>query len=205
MTSHYSDDRTHRGPNAAAQRSRHVPPQPSTFTTGSGRRMSFIEQLIAQGMRGELIAQPWFQSLRQDNPNAVLGVTLGSVGLLSVALPGTSLMTFSVIAVIGRLVTVGLWLVFGYVALALGTPRAHRLLHWASILAAVAWSLCVAVSVSALEFFEHWNHVAREWGTPTQSIGLIVFDLLLNVATAVLFGYLAVAVHRGLKRVGARR
>jgi hypothetical protein len=200
-------------PPSAPRRSRTAPPQPSA-PPGASRQMwaalaptekedeqklSLIEKLMLRGARGELIQQPWFQSIRQENADLVVRVAFGVAILITLVLEfgmasiSLTSMAFEVV------VWYPLWLALGYLYIAVGTKLAHRFLLGVCVAGVLVSLSSVWGALSALSY----AHSVEPWlGVPVVPVGLIIFRLLFDLAMLGLFGYLGVLVYRGTKRLG---
>lgn len=97
------------------------------------------------------------------------------------------------------MLSAALWLGWGYVLAAVGTKRAHQFRQWAVCVGGAVGGLLTAwLSFAGLEFLHRVDRVAGCFGVPPAATGLFVADMVLGLATAALFGYLTVLVHRGL-------
>lgn len=182
---------------------RHPCPAPprraATPATGRGQ---IVEKLMRQGVRGELMAQPWFRSLRQEKPDQVVYVSLGVAAVLSVLL-ATGTASSSISWLLMRLVGISLWLGFAYVCMAIGTKRAHSYLQWA---AGIGGAVTALIGIwRDLRAFEVISSLDRLIGVQLAPTGWLVIDIALNAAALALFGYLAVAVHSTRARMIAKR
>jgi hypothetical protein len=178
------------------------PPRQSAATPDMGdqEKLSIIERLMLRGARGELIRQPWFQSIRQGNADLFVRVAFGAAivitlvlefGLSSISMTG---MAFEVV------VWYPLWLALGYFYIAVGTKLAQRFLFGICVVGVLVSLTSVWGAFSALSY----AHSVQQWlGVQVVPMGLIIFRLLFDLAMAAVFGYLGVLVYRGIKRLGS--
>jgi len=93
--------------------------------------------------------------------------------------------------------------VLAYLCLALGTKLAHRFLFW-GCLGSVVGSLLGAMLVLPVLFVV--TGVERSVGIDDVASTIMLIALLVYcLATAVVYAYLAVLVHRGMKRLYGRK
>jgi hypothetical protein len=166
---------------------------------GDGKRLSWLERLMFRGVRGELIQQPWFQSMREQSPTQFLIASCVGAFLLIMMLQfisgGTSIGSF-VFDVVDDAITI----VLAYLCLALGTKLAHRLLFWGMVGSAVGSLIGAMLVVPVLLVFIGVEQtVLGAGGAPYVAFAaaLLVYCLVM----AVVYTYLAVLVHRGIKRL----
>jgi hypothetical protein len=157
---------------------------------------------MLRGVHGDLIQQPWFQSMREQNPKQFLIVSFVGAALLIMMLQfisaGTTIGSFVV-----DLVDDAITIVLAYLCLALGTKLAHRFLFWGMV-GSVVGSLIGAMLV--LPAMLVVSGVEESVGIDSAPfVAFTVALLVYCLAMAVVYAYLAVLVHRGMKRLAGQR
>jgi hypothetical protein len=160
---------------------------------------------MLRGMRGELVQQPWFQSMREQNPRQLVVVSMLGAWLLMVMLQlvggGTAIGS-----IVAELIFDAIQVALAYLLLAVGTELAHRCLFWSFVLGAAGSLLGAMVAIPAILVVQGVDRsVEPIMGPDAVSTGILIFWLLYSLVTAVVLGILAVMVHRGTKRLAGHR
>ncbi|UXA19082.1 hypothetical protein [Mycobacterium sp. SMC-4] len=152
-------------------------------------RDSFVQRLMQRGVRGELIRQPWFQDLRQKNPDPSVYVSYAAavlISLMMLIIPSSFVIT---------VFTTSLWVGVGFLYLALGTKLAHQfLLFGVCLVGALVMSTRVLFSTLALSAGPR-GYIRYD------SAAELMFVLLINLAGVAAFVYVGVQVHRGIQQL----
>jgi hypothetical protein len=157
---------------------------------------------MLRGARGELIRQPWFQSIRRENADTFVFVTFGVALVITLALQfGISSITMTTV-VFAILVRYPMWIAVGFFYIALGTKLAHHFLLWGNLLGGRPdWTVRrLGISSGHRSGGENLEQLL---GVQVAPMGMLIFWLVFNVAMAALFGYVGVMVYRGMKRLGS--
>jgi hypothetical protein len=152
---------------------------------------------MLRGVRGELIQQPWFQSMRLQNPRELLiGSLFGGIlitFMLGFIGSGTGISSFFI-----DLVSDAIWIALCYVCLAVGTKLAHGLLFWGCVGGVIGSLIGTMIVVPALLLVGGIYGTLGIAGAPM----VLLFALMVyGVVMAVVYAYLAVLVHRGRKQL----
>jgi hypothetical protein len=172
------------------------PPWLNTPIVSEETHLPMIESLMLRGARGELITHRWFQSIRQQNANSFALITFGTAVVLTLSFQLMTARATTPGLVLVLMVTYPLWLILGYLYIALGTKLAHHFLQWGICMGGILVSLVgVWGAVSVMDV----DRSVDQWlGMQVAPTGLIIFELVFDIAMAVLFAYLGLLVHRGI-------
>jgi hypothetical protein len=167
----------------------------------NGKRLSWVERLMLRGIRGELLQQPWFQSMRQQNPQQLVIVSMLGVLLLMLMLQLIGTGT-GIVSIVEELIFDALEVTLAYLLLAVGTKLAHRCLFWSCVGGVVASLYGVMLAISGILIVRSVDRLVQPFvGPDVASTGILTVWLVYCLATAVVFAYLAVLVYRGIKRL----
>ena len=167
-------------------------PQPSYYPSQSPpalpvlwqRLTGAIDRLLMRGANGELLRQPWFDSIRAQSADNFVYFSYGGAFLLSLIL---ALATSSALT---NLLLCVLWAGLGYLYIALSTRLSRQFLEYGICLVGVIVS--VIGVLAAMSVMTTGGLVP---GYPS-AVGAAVFELLLSVATGFLFGVVGLRVHQ---------
>ncbi|ANE83451.1 hypothetical protein A7U43_28475 (plasmid) [Mycobacterium adipatum] len=151
---------------------------------------SFLTRLMYRGVRGELIQQPWFQSIRQQSADPFVYITFG-IGVLLVLIMGM------LPGLVGIVITLGIWAGLAYLYFAIGTKKAHQFIAYGiggggAAIAALSALLTVATLIDLAGL--------RLAGTAVTLLIVLVLTVLVGAALA----YVGVQVHRAIKRMSGQ-
>jgi hypothetical protein len=160
---------------------------------------SFIFRTMSQGVRGELIKQPWFQGMRSNpqgsNQLAYIGTAVWVLLAVLAAWGG---------GIIGVIVATVLGLALIYALLALGTKVGAQCAAYGVCGIGIAGMLYLVVS-SAIAIADissipdsPYAHVSTSGITAQLVIGIVVF-LVIGAAA----GYIAWQIQNGMKKIAA--
>lgn len=160
---------------------------------------SFIFRTMIQGVRGELIQQPWFQSMRSNpqgaNQMAFIGTGVWALlALLSVWGGG----------MVGVIIAAALGLALIYVLLALGTKTGAQCAAYGVCGIGVAGLLYVIVA-SAMSIADLSSISSSSPYMPSTS-GLtvrLVITIVISGVIGVAAGYISAQIQSGMKKIAA--
>jgi hypothetical protein len=164
---------------------------------GNGTRLSWVGKLMLRGVRGELIQEPWFQSMRQQNPRELLlGSFFGCIlitFMLGFISPGTGISALFLDFVIDAI-----RIALCYVCLAVGTRLAHKLLFWGCVGSVIGTLIGMMIVVPAILLV---GGIYGTLGIAGAPLVLLWALIAYGVVMVVVYTYLAVLVHRGRKQL----
>ena len=156
-------------------------------------------------MRGELFQQPWFQSMRQQNPRQLVIVSMLGAILLSMMLQLMSAGT-SIGSIVEELIFDAIQVALLYLLLAVGTKLAHQCLFWSCVGGVAASLFGVMLAILGILLAHGVDRLVQPYvGPDAVPTMMLSVWLVYCLATAVVFVYLAVLVHRGTKRLAGQR
>jgi hypothetical protein len=169
----------------------------------AGNPKSFVDRLMLRGIRGELVRWPSFQSIRRDNPDVFLYVSFGVACLLSFVLPQFT-PTFGTMAGATLIQLMGFTIQFVliYLYIALGTKLAHKFILMMCVIGAVVSLWGAFAFFSLMSLAGGANRLLGEEVVPT---GWIAVPLVIYLVMVVVYGWLGVLVHRGMRRLDGHR
>jgi hypothetical protein len=154
---------------------------------------TFVTRLVERGIRGELFRQPWFHQLRATQPDTFVFVSFGVGVVLSMLL---SLIGSTFFATV---LTDAVWVALAYLYFALGTKVAHQWLLWGVCVVGGVVTLVRIWSTFTLLSLD--QSLARLMGRHVEPTGLLVLELLLDVAVGGLLIYVGIQLHREIGKL----
>ena len=161
------------------------PPSPAEMANAAlAKGNSLIEQLMARGVRGELIKQAWFQGWRGQS-----GLVYGSFG---VALVLCLIMT-AVPGVVGVVLTDIIWAALIYLYFAIGNKLAHQFIAYGVCLVGAVLALLSALySAATLVYLMSLGFVS--------TAVLSIITVVLSAVSGVALAYIGWRVRAAIKR-----
>ena len=151
---------------------------------------SFLGRLLRRGVNGELLSVPAFQSYRAHQPDPLTVVAfIAGVVLVAVfaMMPG----------VIGLVLMEVMWAATAFVLIAIGTKRAFQfIVYGVGVVGALGYVGAAYYAISAFTLLAN-----LPYGGST-SVGLLIVTVVA-ILLAILHVYIAVQVHREIRKIAA--
>lgn len=160
---------------------------------------SFIFRTMSQGVRGELIQQPWFQNMRANpqgaNQMAFIGTGVWALLALLLAWGG---------GMVGVIITAALGLALIYVLLALGTKTGAQCAAYGVCGIGILGLLYVIIS-SAMSIADLSSISSSSPYMPSTSgiMVRLVITIVVSVVIGAAAGYIAAQIQSGMKKIAA--
>ena len=156
-------------------------------------RDSFVTRLMTRGVQGSLLAQPWFQDLRQRNADPAVYASFGIGVFVSIVL------NFIPSSFVVTVLTGVLWAGIGFMYFALGTRLAHQFIEFGICL--VGGLVMLARVLSAIIGLAASGSRYYGYGQYAEPAVVLMMVMLINLAGAGGLAYIGVQVHRGIQRM----
>lgn len=173
-----------------------VPPSPP-------RKESFVKRLMERGVRGELIRQPWFQSMRANSADTFVIATYGGGFVISIMLWTIYFMPPWPGLFVPTLLNVAWWGLIGYFFFAVGSKLAHRFIMFGICLVG---GLVMILGVFSRLWTVFGLLTLSEYLHPDFYVPMLisaVLSLLLCAAVAGFLIYVGLQVYQGVQRLSA--
>ncbi len=145
-----------------------------------------VDRLLLRGTNGELLRQPWFDSMRYQNADLFVYLSYGAAAVISMIL-GAGIGSTAVMILL-----FGLWAGLAYLYVALNTRLARQFLEYGICLVAVVVSVGTALAALGTLFGDGFGH-----GYPT-AVAEGLLGLFFSLAAGLFFGGVGLRVHQAV-------